>query len=78
MLVYGARAAELWWRQNAGSLRRLDNLAVLQLPPAASGDLATLAQRNMDLHCTIEDALVWLADGQRNLSIPLLRLQESR
>lgn len=78
VLVYGARAAELWWRQNAGSLRRLDNLAVLQLPPAASGDLATLAQRNMDLHCTIEDALVWLADGQRNLSIPLLRLQESR
>lgn len=78
VLAYGARAADLWWQQNADKLQRLDNLAVLQLPPAASADLATLAQRNMDLHCTIQDGLVWLADGQQHTQITLLRLQESR
>ncbi len=78
VLTYGARTADLWWQQNSARLSRLDNLAVLQLPPAASSDLVTLAQRTMDLHCTIQDGLVWLADGQRNVHIPLLRLRESR
>ncbi len=59
---YGGRAAEIWWEQNRSKLERLGNLTVMSMSPETSAALAKLAQRNMQLHCTIQDGDIWLAD----------------
>ena len=69
LLVYGGRAAELWWAKEGPGLARLDNLRVLSIGSAQSASLATLATRGMDLQCTIQDAQMWFTDGKQTVSI---------
>jgi uncharacterized protein YaeQ len=59
--TYG-RGAELWWTRSRGALERLRNLTVLALPAATAEALAKLAQKSMQLQCTIQDGHVWLGD----------------
>lgn len=61
--VYGGRAAELWWQQNASALRKLDSVRVLMMPPETCEELTALAERTMQLQCTIQDGECWLSDG---------------
>jgi uncharacterized protein YaeQ len=58
--TYGT-GAELWWKQNAAALARLDNLSVVNVGPEASRALAKLAQRSMKLQCTVQDGHVYLS-----------------
>lgn len=68
---YGGRGADLWWEQNREALERQDNLTVLNLPYETSRTLAGLAQRSMQLQCTVQDGQVWLGDGERVVAIEL-------
>ncbi len=67
--AYGGTAAESWWRQNAGRLAGLGNLAVYNVPQAQSRQLASLTQRSMQLQCTVQDGLVWLADTATQVQV---------
>ncbi len=58
VVVNYSRSAEPWWQQNRDALSRIDNLTVLRLPVATTQSLAALANRNMQLQCTIQDRLV--------------------
>ena len=69
--AYGGRAAELWWAQNRDALERPDNLTVVNVPQEASRALAGLAQRNMQLHCTLQEGQVWIGDGTGAVEIGL-------
>ena len=69
---YGGRSAGIWWDQNSGSLERLKNLTVLNLPLAASTALSKLAQRNMQLQCRIQDGQIWLADQAATIEVDLM------
>ena len=60
---YGGRGADLWWEQAGAALDRAQNLTVVNLPFAATRALAKLAQRNMQLTCTIQDGQIWMADA---------------
>lgn len=60
---YQHRAASIWWQQNRAALTRLERLTVIRLADGASAELAALAQRNMQINCTIQDGEVWLADA---------------
>ena len=51
---YG-HAAEVWWNQQRAKLERLNNLVVIRLPEESTQSLANLAQRTMQLQCTIQD-----------------------
>lgn len=74
LLTYGGRAAELWWQRNAGKLERFENLVVLDLSESASKGLAGLAQRAMQLHCTVQDGEIWLGGADQTVNIsPLPR-----
>ena len=66
---YGGRGADLWWEQAGAALERTDNLTVVNLPGAATRALATLAQRTMQLTCTIQDGQIWMADPQQSVAI---------
>jgi uncharacterized protein YaeQ len=74
LYLYGGRAADLWWQRNADKLQRFANLRVVELAEAESRGLAGLAQRSMQLQCTIQDGEVWLnCDGQTLSLSPLVR-----
>ena len=68
---YGGRGAELWWQQSVDKLERTKNLTVLNIPLAMSQALASLAQRNMQLQCTIQEGTIWLADSQHRIEVNL-------
>jgi uncharacterized protein YaeQ len=59
---YSGHSAALWWERLHNRLGNLYNLSVINLPPPASQALAALAQRSMQLQCTIQDGQLWLGD----------------
>lgn len=69
VLAYGGRVADLWWNKEGGGLARLDNLRVFVLPEAQTAELAQLAERGMQLQCTIQDGQIWINDGNRSLLV---------
>jgi uncharacterized protein YaeQ len=72
---YGGRSADLWWEQNRGKLERIKNLAVINLLAATTQALARLAQRTMQLQCTIQDDAVWLADDNERIEVERVMLK---
>ncbi len=66
---YGGRAAELWWQQIGDKLARLSNLAVMDIPSDQVRALTGLAERTMDLHCTIDGGHAWLGSARASLEI---------
>jgi uncharacterized protein YaeQ len=67
----------IWWNQVGGKLDRARNLSVMNISSTASLDLAKLAQRTMQLHCTIQDGQVWLSGGDQAVQIDLAALKKS-
>ena len=67
--AYGGRTAEMWYGQNAAGFARLSNLRVYSLPVETTQALAALAQRTMNLQCTIQDGQVWLSDGEASVEV---------
>ena len=68
--TYG-RGAALWWGRNQATLERMQNLRVINVPAATSQELAKLAQRTMQLQCTIQDGHVWLGDKDGAVEVTL-------
>ncbi len=69
--AYGGRGVDLWWEQNRDKLERTENLSVLNLALDGSRALAKLAQRNMQLQCTIQEGQIWIGDGQTAVQVEL-------
>jgi len=69
VLAYGGHKAEVWWRQHEADLARCVNLSVLAVDPAASGALARLAARSMQLSCTVQEGQVWIGAGGDGVSV---------
>jgi uncharacterized protein YaeQ len=68
---YGGRGADIWWGQNSGKLEKLENLSVMSLSPPTTQAMAGLAQRNMQLQCTIQDGQIWLSDKNNTVEVEL-------
>ncbi len=69
VLNYAGRAADIWWQQNRDGLARLDNLRVLDLPTDGVQTLAALAERSMDLQCTIDGGDLWIGNGRTTVEL---------
>ena len=69
VLSYGGRTADMWWQQNAATFGRLTNLSVLNVTPEVSQALAALAQRGMNLTCTVQDGQIWFSCGETTLHL---------
>jgi uncharacterized protein YaeQ len=74
--TYGGRTAEMWFAQNSVQFERLTNLTVINLPVESTRGIAKLAQRNMQLQCTIQDGQLWLSDGIESIQVERVRLKE--
>lgn len=78
--TYGGRAADMWFAQHSSQFERLKNLSVFNLPMENTRAIAKLAQRNMQLQCTIQDGQVWLSDGNDSAQVErvLLKVPSTR
>lgn len=64
----------VWWRGIENRITRTRNVAVWQIDPAQSQALAGLAQRNMQLQVSVQDATLWVSEGDRSVEIRPQRL----
>lgn len=69
VITYSGRTADMWWQQNQAALAKQEKLTVLQLPAPQSQALAALAERTMNLSCTIQEGQIWLSSGQGDLQL---------
>src|SRR5215203_3114523 len=60
--AYGGQASKLWWSNISEKLDRTRNLTVRAVTQSASKALAALADRSMELTCTVQDDQIWLAN----------------
>ena len=77
---YGGRVADIWFAQNKAQFERQKNLTIINLPVESTREIAKLAQRTMNLQCTIQDGQVWLSDGAASVQVErvILKGTESR
>jgi uncharacterized protein YaeQ len=76
VLIYSyGSSSSIWWSQIGNRIERAKNVRVCQIAPAISAELARLAQRTMQLQCTIQDGLIWLTDGKDTVQVDLLALK---
>ncbi|MFH2087575.1 MAG: YaeQ family protein [Pseudomonadota bacterium] len=79
VLTYGGRVADMWWQQNQAALQRQDKLTVINLSTEDSRALAALAERGMQLQCTLQEAELWLiVDGENTRIVPEIRMAPPR
>lgn len=78
--AYGGRKADQWWEENQAALERSKNLTVINLPPESTRPLAALAQRDLELHCTIQDGQMWMGmgEGKERVEIGMVRWLEGK
>ena len=72
---YASNSA-IWWQGIGSRLERAKNLTVWNLPVATAQALERMAQRNMQLQCTIQDGQLWLTDDTNNVQVDLVSLKQ--
>jgi uncharacterized protein YaeQ len=70
---FSGHGADVWWKQIKSGLESLKNLTVISVPAVASQELANLAQRTMQLQCTIQEGQVWLSDNTTTVHLNLTK-----
>jgi len=68
---HSGHSAELWWQKMRDKLGRFGNLTVINIDTSTSQSLARLAQRSMQLQCTIQDGHIWLGDADTSVEVDL-------
>ncbi|MDP3089651.1 MAG: YaeQ family protein [Nitrospira sp.] len=74
---YGGRGADRWWEKTGTTLSRCTNLTVVTIPQDESRAMAHLAQRSMDLHCSIQDGQILMGDGTTAVQIELATIHST-
>ncbi len=68
-------AVPVWWAALAPRVRRIDSLEVWAIPAEASAQLASLAERSMQLQATVLDGQLSLSSPATSVSLEPERLQ---
>ncbi|MEX2475320.1 YaeQ family protein [Marinobacter sp.] len=69
LYTYGGRAVPLWWDKCRNKLTRFDNLTIINLPQAPIEALAGMAERGMNLQCSIQDGEISIGNEQTLVNI---------
>jgi len=76
--AYGGRAVDLWWTKNRDTLERLPNFSAFDVPLESSRSLAALAQRTMQLTCTVQDGHLWFGNATETVEVTLTVLAQQQ
>ena len=66
-------AAEVWWKGIEGKVSRLDKLQVWRLPAEAAQQLASLAERSMQLQATVQEGALTLSSNLGSVHLEPVR-----
>jgi uncharacterized protein YaeQ len=70
VIVYSYSAtSHIWFKGIAKGIDRARNVTVINIPAETSSQLESMAKRNMQLQCTIQDGQVWLTDGETTVQV---------
>ncbi len=70
VIVYCYSAtSHIWYKQIANKVERAKNLTIINIDSDASARLEKLAQRTMQLQCTIQDGQIWITDGNDTIEL---------
>jgi uncharacterized protein YaeQ len=70
VIVYSySSVSSIWWNQIGSRVERAKNLTVINIAAETSQALEKLAQRNMQLQCTIQDGQIWLGNNEEMVQI---------
>ncbi len=69
--AYGDRSAPVWREQNASVFKKFSNLKVYFLSGEQVSALAGMAERTMNLQCTVQDRLCWLNSDSASAEVEL-------
>lgn len=76
VVVYSyGNVSNIWWNQIGSRIERAKNVKVVSLAPATSAALSALAQRNMQLQCTIQDGQIWITGNDETVQVDLIVLK---
>jgi uncharacterized protein YaeQ len=79
VVVYSySSTSNIWWNQIRNKLERAKNLTVFNIPADTSQALAKLAQRTMQIQCTIQDGQIWLNAGEQTVQIDVETIRGSQ
>ncbi|MDX8389288.1 MAG: YaeQ family protein [Mariprofundaceae bacterium] len=67
--TYQQSNATAWWHQNQGKLVRFNNLSIYSLTDDTVASLGQMAERSMQLQCTIQDAQLWISNGMQAIEV---------
>ena len=70
VIVYAFNhASDVWFKGVENKINRLSNLSIYQIPHEQSQQLASMAERTMQLQATIQDGHLLMSNGQVSLDI---------
>jgi uncharacterized protein YaeQ len=68
-------SSEIWWKQIGSRVDRARNLSVFRLAPETGPALAALAQRTMQLQCTVQDGQMWITGNGETVEAQFIALK---
>ena len=74
VVLYGGRVADMWWTANSKALLKVNNLSVINLPETK--ELASIAERGLNISCTIQDGQIMVGHEGGTLDITPAYLKE--
>ena len=70
VIVYSySSTSHIWWGQIGSRVERAKNLSVIHIDADTSQALEKMAQRSMQLQCTIQDGQIWLGNNDQMVQI---------
>lgn len=79
VVIYSyASASHVWWKQLAPKLGRAKNVTVYNIDSADSEQLGRMAQRTMQLTCTIQDGQIWFNAGEDSVAVNVTTEMEAQ
>ena len=74
VIAYGGKSMEAWWLKEGAAIARIRHVRVFALDDETSGALTALADRNMQLQCTVQDGQAWITNGPETVLVELREL----
>lgn len=71
IFAYGDRSIITWRQQLEASIKRFPSLQIIHISDDDLKQLATLADKNMQLHCSIQDNDIFIGNDTQNLQITI-------
>ncbi len=75
LIIYG-KSPELWWKNNQNEFKLKNNLQVILLKTEETSNLATIADRTMNLTCTVEDGQITVINETKSVAIQPVELKK--